>query len=123
MIEKTDIPTLMRDMRDLADRIVECQGENSNGEEIIHLYDQSDTTSKAQNILLVLNAFEAERQRAERAEQALESECDIHIDTQQSMREWKSRAEKADSRLHEVSVHCANVEAELAALRDKYENS
>lgn|GEM_PF-3307941 len=65
MTETTDIATLMRDMRDLADRIVECQGENSNGEEIIHLYDQSDTTFKAQNILLVLNAFEAERQRAD----------------------------------------------------------
>lgn len=68
MTETTDIATLMRDMRDLAYRIVECQGENSDGEEIIHLYDQSDTTFKAQNILLVLNAFEAERQRAEKAE-------------------------------------------------------
>jgi hypothetical protein len=64
MTDTTDIAALMRDMRDLADRIVECQGENSDGEEIIHLYDQSDTTFKAQNILLVLNAFEAERQRA-----------------------------------------------------------
>lgn len=67
MTDKTDIAVLMRDMRDLADRIVECQGENSDGEEIIHLYDQSDTTFKAQNILLVLNAFEAERQRADNA--------------------------------------------------------
>jgi len=71
MTDKTDIAALMRDMRDLAYRIVECQGENSDGEEIIHLYDQSDTTFKAQNILLVLNAFEAERQRAAGSEEEL----------------------------------------------------
>lgn len=65
MTDKTDIASLMRDMRDLADRIVECQGENSDGEEIIHLYDQSDTTFKAQNILLVLSAFEEQRQQAD----------------------------------------------------------
>ena len=29
----------------------------------------------------------------------------------------RQRADAADSRLHEVSVHCANVEAELAALK------
>lgn len=67
MTDATDIAALMRSMRDLADRIVECEGENSEGEESIHLYDQSDTTFIAQNILLVLNAFEAERQRADAA--------------------------------------------------------
>ena len=65
MTDKTDIAALLLEMRDLADRIVECQGENSEGEEIIHLYDQSDTTFKAENILLVLDALEAERHRAD----------------------------------------------------------
>jgi len=68
MTDTTDIAALMLDMRDLADRIVECNGENENGEEIIHLYDQSDTTFQAKNILLVLDAFKAERQRADAAE-------------------------------------------------------
>lgn len=67
MIEKTDVATLMRDMRDLADRIIDAEGENNNGEvgRIIDMYDAADTTFKAENILLVLNAFEAERQRAD----------------------------------------------------------
>lgn len=34
----------------------------------------------------------------------------------------RQRADKADSRLHEVSVHCANVEAELSALKAKLAN-
>jgi len=67
MAEKTEsnIALLMLEMRDLAERIIECQGENAEGEEIINLYDESDTTFKAQNVLLVLNAFQVESQRAE----------------------------------------------------------
>lgn len=68
MTETTDIKALLLDMRYLAERIIECQGENSEGEEIIHLYDLSDTTFKAENILLVLGALEAERQQREAAE-------------------------------------------------------
>ena len=34
----------------------------------------------------------------------------------------RQRADAADSRLHEVSVHCANVEAEIAALKAKLAN-
>jgi hypothetical protein len=85
MTDTTDIAALMRDMRDLADRIVECQGENSDGEEIIHLYDQSDTTFKAQNILLVLNAFEEERQRcAEITEQYVDRTTALSFATQRA---------------------------------------
>lgn len=67
MAEKTEsnIALLMLEMRDLAERIIECQGENAEGEEIINLYDESDTTFKAQSVLLLLNAFQVERQRAE----------------------------------------------------------
>jgi hypothetical protein len=85
MTDTTDIAALMRDMRDLADRIVECQGENSDGEEIIHLYDQSDTTFKAQNILLVLNAFEEERQRcAEITQQYVDRTTALSFATQRA---------------------------------------
>lgn len=74
MIEKTDVATLMRDMRDLADRIIDAEGENNNGEvgRIIDMYDAADTTFKAENILLVLNAFEAERQRADEATRVID---------------------------------------------------
>lgn len=90
MTDTTDIAALMRDMRNLADLIVECQGENSDGEEIIHLYDQSDTTFKAQNILLVLNAFEEERQRcAEITEQYVDRTTALSFATQ--------RAEEAET--------------------------
>lgn len=87
MTETTDIAVLMRDMRYLADRIIECQGENSNGEEIIHLYDQSDTTFKAKNILLVLNAFEAARQQAAETN-------NINLNIKLSLHERMVKAEK-----------------------------
>ncbi|WP_447868675.1 hypothetical protein [Rahnella aceris] len=66
MTDTTDIAALMLKMRNLADRIIDAEGENNNGEvgKIIEMYDDADTTFKAQNILLVLNALEAERQRA-----------------------------------------------------------
>jgi|GEM_PF-5883800 len=71
MTETTDIAALMLTMRTLADRIIDAEGENNNGEvgKIIEMYDAADTTFKAQNILLVLNAFDAQRQRADDAEQ------------------------------------------------------
>ncbi|MGO2458800.1 MAG: hypothetical protein ACTH8P_01305 [Ewingella sp.] len=96
MTDKTDIAALLLEMRDLADRIVECQGENSEGEEIIHLYDQSDTTFKAENILLVLDALEAERHRAD-------SET-------KSAGYWRRAAAQETARANKA-------EAELAALR------
>ncbi|MBV6817744.1 hypothetical protein KWG64_07280 [Rahnella sp. PD12R] len=113
MTDTTDIAALMRDMRDLADRIVECQGENSDGEEIIHLYDQSDTTFKAQNILLALNAFEAERQRADANAQEIRK-----LEFQ-----WEHRAptqwayDQACTALHAQRERAEKSEAELAALK------
>ncbi len=93
MTHKTDIASLMRDMRDLADRIVECQGENSDGEEITRLYDQSDTTFKAQNILLVMSALETERQRvAEITEQYVDSTTALSFATQRAEAAEKSNA-------------------------------
>lgn len=91
MTDTTDIAALMRDMRDLADRIIDAEGENNNGEvgRIIDMYDAADTTFKAENILLVLNAFEAERQRAE----------------QLSKSEWKMAGELSEA------------QAELTALK------
>ncbi|WP_223509468.1 hypothetical protein [Rahnella sp. GSA61A] len=107
MTDTTDIAALMRDMRDLADRIVECQGENSDGEEIIHLYDQSDTTFKAQNILLVLNAFEEQRQLADANAQKirkLEFQWEHRAPTQwaydqacTALHAQRERAEKAEA--------------------------
>lgn len=78
MTDKTDIAALMRGMRDLADRIIEAQGENSEGEEIIHLYDESDTTFRAKNVLLVLNAFDAEHQQREAAEKEATYWCNLN---------------------------------------------
>lgn len=71
MTDTTEIAVLMLKMRTLADRIIDAEGENNNGEvgKIIEMYDAADTTFKAQNILLVLNAFDAQRQRADDAEQ------------------------------------------------------
>lgn len=65
--ETTDIAALMLKMRNLADRIIDAEGENNNGEvgKIIEMYDAADTTFKAENILLVLSAFEEQRQRAD----------------------------------------------------------
>lgn len=109
MTDKTDIASLMRDMRDLANRIVECQGENSDGEEITRLYDQSDTTFKAQNILLVLSAFEEQRQRADANAQEirkLEFQWEHRAPTQwaydqacSALHAHRERAEKADAKL------------------------
>ena len=67
MTDTTDIASLMLKMRTLADRIIDAEGENNNGEvgQIIEMYDAADTTFKAQNILLVLSAFEEQRQRAD----------------------------------------------------------
>lgn len=81
MTDATDIKALMLKMRNLADRIIDAEGENNNGEvgKIIEMYDAADTTFKAQNILLVLNAFEAERQRADYGQQVINqrnAECD-----------------------------------------------
>ena len=114
MTEATkDIAALMRDMRDLADRIVECQGENSDGEEIIHLYDQSDTTFKAQNILLVLNAFEELRQRADanaKEIRRLEFQWEHRAPTQ-----WAY--DQACTALHAQRERAEKADAELAALK------
>lgn len=67
MTDTTDIAALMLKMRNLADRIIDAEGENNNGEvgKIIEMYDDADTTFKAENILLVLSAFEEQRQRAD----------------------------------------------------------
>jgi len=120
MTDTTDVAVLMRDMRDLADRIVECQGEDSNGEEIIHLYDQSDTTFKAQNILLVLNAFEAERHRPDLFKFAFD--------------EWLEKTDWVQARkkfpFQHLGMHRADVmttyiehlEADNAALKTKLAN-
>ncbi len=113
MTDKTGIAALMRDMRDLADRIVECQGENSDGEEITRLYDQSDTTFKAQNILLVLSAFEEQRQRADANAQEIKK-----LEFQ-----WEHRAptqwayDQACTALHAQRERAEKSEAELAALK------
>ena len=63
MTNETHVAELISDMRNLANRIIECQGENSDGENIIDLYDLSDTTFKAENIILILDQLEAAEAR------------------------------------------------------------
>lgn len=53
-------------------------------------------------ILTIAEAFRALEQRAEAADAALERESDIHIDTAESMREWRLRAEAAEAKLAEL---------------------
>lgn len=55
----------------------------------------------------VLSQLEAERQRADKAQTDMQFECDAHIETAESWREWKLRAVTA--------------EAEIAALKGERE--
>lgn len=105
MTDTTDTAALMLKMRTLADRIIDAEGENNNGEvgKIIEMYDAADTTFKAQNILLVLNTFEAERQRAD-DEAALNKHLDLAV----------RQNEGINNNLRRRAVRA---EAELAALK------
>ncbi len=99
MTDTTDIASLMLKMRTLADRIIDAEGENNNGEvgQIIEMYDAADTTFKAQNILLVLNALEAERQQREKADRAVAAECLLRKASDKAFNEQYDRAEKAEA--------------------------
>ncbi|MFS7253822.1 hypothetical protein AB6869_24955 [Rahnella rivi] len=119
MTDKTDIAALMRDMRDLADRIVECQGENSDGEEITRLYDQSDTTFKAQNILLVLNALEAERQQPETADRSAAAERLLRKASDKAFNEQLERAEAAEKERDDLKSAHGNMVTRCALLRQR----
>lgn len=119
MTAKTDIAALMRDMRDLADRIVECQGENSDGEEITRLYDQSDTTFKAQNILLVLNALEAERQQRETADRSAGAERLLRKASDKAFNEQLDRAEAAEKERDDLKSAHGNMVSRCALLRQR----
>ncbi|QUT14158.1 hypothetical protein [Rahnella inusitata] len=119
MTDKTDIAALMRDMRDLADRIVECQGENSDGEEITRLYDQSDTTFKAQNILLVLNALEAERQLRETADRSAAAERLLRKASDKAFNEQLDRAEAAEKERDDLKSAHGNMVSRCALLRQR----
>lgn len=114
MTETTDIEALAADMRDLADRIIECQGENSDGEDIIRLYDHSDTVFKAENILLVLDGLEAERQQRELLEVRARN---VEAESKTSIRAVNTLSTEFAA-LHE---RCEKAEAELAALRGTQE--
>ncbi|WP_314722323.1 hypothetical protein [Rahnella variigena] len=122
MTDTTDIAVLMLKMRTLADRIIDAEGENNNGEvgKIIEMYDTADTTFKAQNILLVLNAFEAERHRPDLFKFAFD--------------EWLEKTDWVQARkkfpFQNLGMHRADVmttyiehlEADNAALKTKLAN-
>jgi len=109
MTDTTDMAALMLKMRNLADRIIDAEGENNNGEvgKIIEMYDDADTTFKAENILLVLNAFEEQRQLADANAQKirkLEFQWEHRAPTQwaydqacTALHAQRERAEKAEA--------------------------
>jgi len=109
MTHTTDLSVLMLKMRTLADRIIDAEGENNNGEvgKIIDMYDAADTTFKAQNILLVLNAFEAERQRADANEPVRCEGVPQHVHDMIDMQETidELRAEIAELKSDQVPVY------------------
>jgi len=115
MTDTTDIAALMLKMRNLADRIIDAEGENNNGEvgKIIEMYDAADTTFKAENILLVLSAFEEQRQRADANAQEIR-----RLEFQ-----WEHRAptqcayDQACTALHAQRERAEKAEAEIAALK------
>lgn len=56
----------------------------------------------------LIAAFEAERQRADKAEADMQFECDAHIDTAESWREWKLRAITAAEEIAALKAKLAN---------------
>jgi hypothetical protein len=62
----------------------------------------------ARRVLILFDQLEAERQRADVAQADMQFECDAHIETAESWREWKLRAVTA--------------EAEIAALKTDIES-
>ncbi|MFU2318953.1 hypothetical protein [Rahnella sp. PCH160] len=60
------------------------------------------------NILTVIGVLEAERQRADKAQTDMQFECDAHIETAESWREWKLRAVTAEAELAALKAKLAN---------------
>lgn len=56
----------------------------------------------------LLGQLEAERQRADKAEADMQFECDAHIDTAESWREWKLRAITAAEEIAALKAKLAN---------------
>lgn len=66
------------------------------------------------NILAIAEAFRA-------LEQELEKECDIHIDTLESMRHWKQRAEAAEAKVKELEEEQTEHDQQIATLQGKFD--
>ncbi|PKE31014.1 hypothetical protein CWS43_10070 [Rahnella sp. AA] len=58
--------------------------------------------------LSLLDQLEAERQRADKAQADMQFECDAHIETAESWREWKLRAITAETEIAALKARLAN---------------
>ncbi|MFS7359337.1 hypothetical protein AB6896_10745 [Rahnella inusitata] len=121
MTDKTDIAALMLKMRNLADRIIDAEGENNNGEvgKIIEMYDAADTTFKAENVLLVLNALEAERQQGETADRSAAAERLLRKASDKAFNEQLERAEAAEKERDDLKSAHGNMVCRCALLRQR----
>ena len=121
MTKTPDIASLMLKMRTLADRIIDAEGENNNGEvgKIIEMYDAADTTFKAQNILLVLNALEAERQQREKADRAVAAERLLRKASDKAFNEQLERAEAAEKERDDLKSAHGNMVTRCSLLRQR----
>ena len=121
MTKTPDIASLMMKMRTLAERIIDAEGENNNGEvgKIIEMYDAADTTFKAKNILLVLNALEAERKQREKADRAVAAERLLRKASDKAFNEQLERAEAAEKERDDLKSAHGNMVTRCALLRQR----
>lgn len=71
----------------------------------------------------MFQSLEAERQRADKAQADMQFECDAHIETAESWREWKLRAITAEEALIKEREHSANFEREANLYHEKCETA